>query len=314
MEYRRLGESGVKVSLLGFGTNNFGSRADYEASERVLHQSLEIGVNHIDSANIYSGGKSEEFIGKALKGKRHQAFIATKFAGSMGPVAAPNMRGASRAHLMESVHASLKRLGTDYIDLYYVHVYDPETPIEETLRGLDDLVRQGKVRYIGSSQLAAWQLAHARWTSTHLNLNRFVCAQNHYNLLKRDVEAELVPYCKTIGGGLIPYFPLASGMLTGKYKQGQPPPPGTRIAKAANFANVLTDRNFKIVQGLEAFAKARGHTVGELAIAWLAACPVVSSIIAGATTPEQVIENAKGLEWKLTADDLKEIDKIAPVA
>ncbi len=312
MEYRRLGNSGVKVSLLGLGTNNFGMRMDYDQSARVLNHALDMGVNMIDTANIYGGGKSEEYIGKALKEKRSQAIIATKFGLASGQ--GPNAKGGSRLYMMEMVHASLKRLETDYIDLYYLHFYDPETPIEETLRAFDDLVRQGKVRYIACSNFTAWQLANALGTSKHHNLNSFVCVQNHYNLLKRDPDSEVVPYCKFSGLGLIPYFPLASGMLTGKYKQGQPPPPGSRMEKAAWAASTLSDRNFKIVQGLEIFAKARGHTVGELAMAWLAANPAVCSIIAGATKTEQLVENAKGLDWKLTADDLKEIDKLAPIA
>ncbi len=312
MEYRLLGNSGVKVSLLGLGTNNFGMRMDLDESARVLNLALEMGVNMIDTANGYGGGKSEEFIGKIMKGKRSQALIATKFGLASGQ--GPNTKGGSRFYMMDMVHRSLQRLDTDYIDLYYLHFYDPETSIEETLRAFDDLVRQGKVRYIACSNFAAWQLANAMWTSKHHNLNSFVCVQNHYSLLRRDPDPEVVPYCKYSGLGLIPYFPLASGMLTGKYKQGQPPPAGSRMEKSSWATSQLNDRNFKIVQGLEAFAKARGHTVGELAMAWLAANPTVSSIIAGATKTEQLVENAKGLDWKLTADDLKEVDKIAPIA
>jgi aryl-alcohol dehydrogenase-like predicted oxidoreductase len=287
-------------------------RMDYDQSARVLNHALDMGVNMIDTANIYGGGKSEEYIGKALKGKRSQAFVATKFGLPMGQGA--NAKGGSRYYMMQMAHESLKRLDTDYIDLYYLHTYDAETPIEETLRAFDDLVRQGKVRYIGCSNFAAWQLANALWTSKHLNLNSFACVQNNYSLVKRDPDLEVSPFCKHSGTGLIPYFPLASGMLTGKYKQGQPPPPGSRLEKATWAASALSDRNFRIVQGLVAFAMARGRTVGELAIAWLAANSAVSSIIAGATKVEQVTDNAKGLDWKLTVDDLKEIDKIAPIA
>lgn len=312
MEYRRLGKTGAKVSLLGLGCNNFGMRCDYDESAKIIHQALDIGINHIDTANGYGGGRSEEFIGKAVKDRREQAFIATKF-GLLGGQGV-NTKGGSRLHLMQMAHDSLKRLGTDYIDLYYLHTYDAETPIEETLRGLDDLVRQGEVRYIGCSNFAAWQMANALETSKHHHLHAFACVQNHYNLLRREAEPDVVPFCKRSGTGLIPFFPLASGMLTGKYKQGQPPPPGSRMETSKWATYNLSDRNFKIVQGLEGFAKERGRTIGELAIAWLAANPAVPSIIAGATRPEQVVANAKGLEWKLTAEELKTIDALAPLA
>lgn len=311
MEYRRLGNAGVKVSLLGLGTNNFGQRCDYDQSKRVIDQSLDIGATHIDTANIYGGQKSEEFIGKALKGKRQQAFIATKFGMAMGQH--PTMKGASRAHMMDQVHGSLKRLDTDYIDLYFLHQPDFDTPIDETMRAFDDLVTQGKVRYIGCSNFAAWQLSDANSAADQKNLTSFTSIQNHYNMLRREAETDVVPYCKFSGVGLIPFFPLASGMLTGKYKQGQPAPVGTRLAGGGYWASMLNEKNFKNVEKLEGFAKERGHTVGELAIAWLASNPTVCSIISGATKPEQVVENARGLEWKLKPEDMKELDKLVPL-
>ncbi|MBI3742747.1 MAG: aldo/keto reductase, partial [Chloroflexi bacterium] len=206
MEYRRLGNTGLEVSLLGLGTNNFGSRCDEQQTARVIDQSIDIGATFIDTANIYSGTKSEEFIGKALKGKREKAIVATKWSMPMGQ--GPNTRGGSRKHIMEQIEGSLRRLQTDYVDLYQMHGPDSNTPVEETLRTLDDLIRDGKVRYIGCSQHQAWQAAEAVWTSKALNLHAFVSAQNHYNILKRDVERELVPFCKKYKMGIIPYFPL----------------------------------------------------------------------------------------------------------
>lgn len=311
MEQRRLGTSGLRVPILGLGTNNFGSRSDESQSARVLDQSIDIGATFIDTAVIYSNTLSEQFIGRAIKGKRDKVILATKF-GSV-PIGGGNMADASRKHIMESVEASLKRLQTDYIDLYQLHIPDMVTPLEETLRALDDVIRQGKVRYIGSCNYTGWFATEAEWTARTNRLNRFVSAQNYYNLLKRGVEKELIPACKHFGIGLIPYFPLESGVLTGKYKQGAPIPPGSRMDKAANFRRSLTDANFAKVAALEKFAKERGHTVGELAIAWLASNPAVSTIICGASSPEQVVENAKGLTWRLTPEDLKAIDAIAPV-
>jgi aryl-alcohol dehydrogenase-like predicted oxidoreductase len=308
MEYRRLGDSGLKVSALGLGTNNFGERLGEQESVRVVHAALELGINFIDTANRYGGGHSEEFIGKALKGKRKQALIGTKFGRVSGK--GPNNSGGSRWHIMRAVEASLRRLETDYIDVYQMHVADPETPIEETLQALDDLIRQGKVLYIGCSSFASWQLCEAIWTARMRNLQSFVSVQPPYNLLEREIEEELVPLCRRYNIGIIPYHPLAAGFLTGKYRPGKPIPPGTRFALTPRHNHFFGERNFALLEKLERFAEERSRSVGELALAWLLANPLVATIIAGASNPEQLSVNLKALDWKLTAGDLKEIDQI----
>ena len=310
MEQRRLGTSGFTVPLLGLGTNNFGGRSDEAASLKVIDASIDIGANFFDTANIYTGTKSETIIGKALKGRRDKVILTTKFGMSMGP--GPNMKGGSRGHILSELDTSLRRLQTDYLDLYQMHMVDRSTPIEETLRTLDDLVRSGKVRYIGCSNYDAWHLVEALHTSRALNLNSFVSVQPYYNLLKRGIERELAPACEAYDIGIIPYFPLESGFLTGKYRPGEGAPSGTRFDKTPTFQAKLSEDNFAILAALESFAAERGHTVGELAMAWLAARPQVCSVISGASTPEQVQANAKGLEWKLTTEDLAEIDEIVP--
>ena len=310
LEQRRLGTSGFTVPLLGLGTNNFGGRSDEAASLKVIDASIDIGANFFDTANIYTGTKSETIIGKALKGRRDKVILTTKFGLSMG--AGPNMQGGSRGHILSELDTSLRRLQTDYLDLYQMHMVDRSTPIEETLRALDDVVRAGKVRYIGCSNYDAWHLVEALHTSRALNLNAFVSVQPYYNLLKRGIERELAPACEAYDIGIIPYFPLESGFLTGKYRPGESAPAGTRFDKTPTFQAKLNEGNFAILSALESFAAERGHTVGELAMAWLAARPQVCSVISGASTPEQVQANAKGLEWKLTAEDLAEIDEIVP--
>jgi len=308
MEYRPLGTSGLKVSALGLGGNSFGPRVDEQGTARVIHQALDLGVTFIDTANIYGSGQSEIFIGKALKGRRAQAVIATKFGRVWDE--SPNGRGASRSHIMEQVEGSLSRLGTDFIDLYQLHIHDPDTPIEETLRALDDCVRQGKVRYLGCSQVSAWQACEAVWTSRRLNLHGYVSVQPWYNLLQRGIEKEMLPFCRAYGLGIIPYFPLEGGFLTGKYRPGEPPAAGTRFAGNSMFGKRLNPRNFSILKGLEAFSAKRNRPVAELALAWLLANPQVSTVIAGATRPEQVSANARALDWKLNAGELQEIDAI----
>ena len=309
MEYRSLGKSGLKVSALGLGTNSFGRRVDEPVSKRIVDKALDLGINFLDTANIYGGeGRSEKFIGKSLKGKRHQVFIATKVGRVMDDT--PNGQGASRAHIMEQVEGSLKRLGTDVIDLYQLHIYDPETPIEETLRALDDCIRQGKVRYIGCSQVSAWQACEAVWTSIHLNLNAYVSVQPYYNLLQRGIEEEMVPFCREYGLGIIPYFPLEGGVLTGKYRIGEPAPAGSRFAGRQGDGRWTSKRNLSIVAGLQKFVEKRDRTVAELALAWLLANPTVSTVISGATKPEQVVANERSLNWKLSIEELKEIDEI----
>ena len=308
MEYRRLGNSGLQVSAVGLGTNNFGGRMEAEPAARVVDEAIELGINFIDTADIYSKHLSEEYIGRAVKGKRQQVLIATKLAGSIGE--GPNDRGASRQHIMQAVEESLQSLDTDYIDLYQVHFPDASTPIEETLRALTDLVREGKVRYIGCSNYAAWQVAEAVWTSRTEHLESFVSVQPHYNLLNREAEKELVPFCSQYNMGILPYYPLAAGFLTGKYRRGQAPPEGTRLAGGRMGARWLTDDNFDVLERLETFAAERERPMVELAISWLLARRQVSSVIAGATKPEQVQANAKAAEWHLTPKEMEEIDRI----
>ena len=310
MEYKNLGQSGLQVSAVGLGCNNFGRRCDQEQTALVVHKALELGVTFFDSADIYGPrGLSEEYLGAALKANRREAIVATKFVGPMGE--GPLWGGASRRYIFEAAEASLRRLGTDYIDLYQVHFPDIRTPVEETLRALDDLVRQGKVRYVGCSNFAGWQVVEAQWIARTEHLAPLVSAQNQYNLLDRRIERELIPAAAAYGLGVLPYFPLASGFLTGKYRPGQPPPDGTRLAGAGGMADrVLTEPNFETLTKLEAFAESRGHTMLELAIGWLASQPHVASVIAGATKPEQVEQNVSAAEWSLTAEELAEVDAI----
>ncbi len=307
MEYRHLGRSGLQVSLVGLGCNNFGRRCDQEKTTAVVNKALELGVTFFDTADIYGPrGLSEEYLGKALAGKRRDVVIATKFVGPMGEGSL--WGGASRRYIMEAVEASLQRLGTDHIDLYQIHFPDASTPLEETLRALDDLVRQGKVRYIGCSNFAGWQVAEAQWITRTQHLSPVVSAQNQYNLLDRRIERELVPACNAYGMSVLPYFPLASGFLTGKYRPGEAPPEGTRLAAGPMGERILTEQNFGTLSKLETFAEARGHTMLEVAVGWLASQPHVASVISGATKPEQVEQNVKAAEWKLTAEELAEVD------
>lgn len=309
MEYRYLGKSGLQVSAMGMGGNMFGRDVDADGTARVIHKALDLGVTFLDTADVYVRGASEEFLGKALKGRRHQAIIATKGVASMGE--GPNMGGASRQHLIDAVHTSLKRLDTDYIDLYYLHRWDSNTPIEETLRTLDDLVREGKIRYIGSSNYQSWQLAEAVWTARVNHYVPIVCNQPLYNLLDRSIEKEIIPACKEYGIGTTPYYPLAAGFLTGKYKRGAAPPPDSRGGRNPRMLDRWADgRNWTVLEQLEDFATKRGHTMAELAIAWVAAQPTISTVIVGATKPEQVEANVKAIEWRLTKEEIKEIDDI----
>ena len=311
MQYRRLGNSGLEVSAIGLGTNNFGDNSRWpfhmgpkEVAE-LIDASMDVGVNTIDTANAYGEGRSEEYIGLALKRKREQAVIATKVHGRMGE--GPNREGLSRKAIMHEVEQSLGRLRTDYIDLYQLHQVDNETPIEETLRALEDLVRQGKVRYIGCSNFEAWRVCEAIWTSKAEGLSPMVAVQPAYSLLNRDVERELLPFCDQYGVGVLPYFPLEHGLLTGKYRRGEEAPAGTRLASRTG---PLESANFDVLEGLEKFSKERGHTLLELAFAWLLSRPSVSSVIAGATSAEQIRANAAASDWQLTERDLGEIDAI----
>lgn len=312
MEYRNLGNTGLKVSQVSLGCNNFGWWADEQTSLPVINQALESGINFIDTADIYDHGNSETFIGKALKGKRDKVIIATKFSGSMGD--GPNDRGGSRHYIMRAVEASLKRLQTDYIDFYQMHFPDTQTPIEETLRALDDLIRAGKVRYIGCSNFTAWQFSDALWTSRTHNLHSFATNQVRYNLLDRSIESELAPFCQAHDVGVIPWFPLAGGFLTGKYRKGEERPADGRLSGPSPIGPpgnraydvFFTDSNFEKLAIWETFAKEHGHTVSELAIAWLLSKPYVSTVIAGARKVEQVKANVAAADWKLSAEDIAE--------
>ncbi len=308
MEYRKIGNSDFKVSEIGLGGNNFGGRADEETSTDIINHALEMGINFIDTAEMYAQGRSEELIGQALKGKRSQVIIATKFGQSI--TVGLNQQCGSRSYIMKAVDASLRRLNTDYIDLYYIHYPDSVTPIQETLRALDDLVRSGKVRYIGCSNFAAWQISDALWTSKVHNVESFIAVQSKYNLLDRTIEQELVPCCQAHGIGVVPWGPLAGGFLTGKYRRIQEIPSGTRLANPFPiYSDILTHSNFKRLAKLETFANERGHSVGELAIAWLLFHPWLGSVIAGAMSTEQLSTNIDATAWKLTAEDKVELDK-----
>jgi len=306
MKLRNLGKSGLRVSLIGLGCNNFGGRLDLESSRKVIHAALDAGITLFDTADAYGNrGGSETAMGQILGDRRKDIVLATKFG---LPMDDGEKTGASRRYVMTAVEASLKRLNTDWLDLYQVHRHDPLTPIEETLRALDDLVRAGKVRYIGCSNFSAAQVVEAQLTARQLNLNAFVSCQDEYSLLKRDLDRESLGTMEQYGLGLLPYFPLASGLLTGKHKRGAAAA-GTRLA-TPQFSGFMSDKNFDIVEKLDAFVKARGHSMLELAFSWLAARPTVASIIAGATKPEQIQANVKAAEWALTPDDLAEIDRI----
>ena len=307
MEFRRLGASGLEVSETGIGTNNFGGRLDYGKSEVVVHAALDQGINLFDTANIYTHGVSEEYLGRALKNRRSEAIVATKF--GMQWEEGPHGKGGSRKHIMDALDGSLKRLNTEYIDLYQIHRQDPDTPIDETLKALDDAVRSGKVRYIGCSNYDAWRIADAAWTSEHYGLSRFVSAQPEYSMVVRDIEDEILPACENYGLGILPYFPLAHGLLTGKYKRGQDVPEGTRLALLpAARDQRLTDQNFDLLEKLDAFVSARGKTMVDLAFAWLLAQSAVSSVIAGASNAEQVAQNAAASGWDLSAEELAEVN------
>ncbi len=310
MEFRRLGDSGLKVSEVGLGCNNFGMRIEQAETDAVVAAALDAGIILFDTADIYGGTRSEVMLGQALGARRPEIVLATKFAMPLG--AGPDQRGGSRRYVIKAAEASLKRLGTDYIDLYQMHQPDPDTPIEETLRALDDLVTAGKVRYIGNSNFAGWQIADADWIARGEHLNRFVSAQNNYSLLERKVEFEVIPACKRFGLGLLPYFPLASGLLTGKYRRGEAPGQDTRLAAwGARGAQALNDKNFDRLEALSAYAEERGHTLLELAFAWLLGHASVSSVIAGATRPDQVKANAAAGAWRLTPDEVAEVSKLA---
>jgi aryl-alcohol dehydrogenase-like predicted oxidoreductase len=288
------------------GTNQFGGKVDQAGVQAIIDQAVDLGINFIDTADVYQQGRSEETLGAVLKDRRHSVIIATKGSSKMGD--GPNDYGASRYHLMQAVDASLRRLQTDVIDLYQIHRWDAATPIEETLRALDDMVRAGKIRYIGASNFAAWQLARANLLAEIRGWSTFVTIQPHYHMLERDVEREIVPYCAAYGVGILPYFPLAGGFLTGKYRRGQAAPPGSRGESSAYVQRYMTDANYAIIERLADWATERGHTLGELAHAWLLSHPQVSSVISGVTSVEQVRSNARAADWRLSPDEQAEVN------
>jgi aryl-alcohol dehydrogenase-like predicted oxidoreductase len=308
MEIRKIGS--LEVTLVGLGCNNFGMRIDEERSAAVVRAALDAGINLFDTADIYGGTRSEQYLGRALADRRDEVVIATKFVAPIDDD--PSHAGAGARWVAEAVEGSLRRLGTDRIDLYQQHGPDPNVPIEETLTALDQLVRDGKVREIGNSNFSGEQIDEAESVSERQGLARFVSAQNHFNLLHREPLQDVVPACVRDGIGVLPYFPLASGLLTGKYRRGLPAPEGTRLSQLPEerASRVMSDRNFDQVDELSAFAADRGHTILELAFAWLAAQPAMTSIIAGATTAEQVAANVAAVEWRLSDSDLAELDQL----
>ena len=310
MQIRNLGGSGLRVSAVGLGCNNFGQRVDLEGSRKVIHRALDLGITLFDTADIYAGmGGSETVLGTVLGDKRKDIVLATKYS---KPMASDGTKqGASRRYIMNAVEASLRRLKTDYIDLYQQHDYDELTPIDETLRALDDLIRQGKVRYIGNSNFPAWRVAEAEHVARAMNVSRFISCQDEYSLVVRNIEKDLLPCAREYRLGVLPFFPLASGLLTGKYKRGEAAPADTRFGKAPQLRDrYVTPRNEDIVDKLQVFAKERGHGMLELAFSWLAARPQVASVIAGATRVEQVEQNVKAIAWTLSPEEMVEIDRI----
>jgi aryl-alcohol dehydrogenase-like predicted oxidoreductase len=311
MDLRRLGNSGLVVSVVGLGTNNLGMKLDMEQSREVVHAALDEGITLFDTADSY--GASEERLGELLQGRRDDVVLATKFGSDVRRRGHDNgadwgARG-SRRYIRRAVESSLRRLRTDWIDLYQLHRPDEATPIEETLSALDDLVREGKVRYLGSSNFTGWQVAEADWTARTRRLERFVSAQNEYSWLRRGVETDLVPALEHYGIGLLPYFPLANGLLTGKYRRGEAAPEGSRI-QSWGRESVLTDETFDVLEGLEGFGRSRGVTLLDVAIGGLAAQPAVASVIAGATSGDQVKRNVAAGAWEPTLEDLAELDEI----
>jgi aryl-alcohol dehydrogenase-like predicted oxidoreductase len=316
MEYRQLGRSGLTVSVVGLGCNNFGGSAtsiaganaaygliDLEGTRAVVNAAFDAGITFFDTADLYGNGGSETFLGQVLKGRRHEVVIATKW--GAGLEARPDIAWGSRRYIRQACEGSLKRLGTDHIDLYQMHWPDPSTPLEETIDAVDELIREGKVRYVGHSHFAPWAIADADWIARSSGRQRFVSAQDHYSLLAREAEAERIPACARFGIGLLPYFPLANGWLTGKYRRDRPAPEGTRMAGKA-----IDARTYDLIERLVTFAEARGRTMVEVAIGALLYRPEVACVIAGATRTEQVIANAGAASWRASAEDMAELDRV----
>ncbi|MBH5319971.1 aldo/keto reductase [Paenibacillus sp. GSMTC-2017] len=309
MQYRRLGNSGLKVSALGLGTNAFGKRADEETSRAIIHYALDNGVTFLDTANIYAGTESERIIGAALKGRRHEAVLATKAGLPTG--SGPYERGSSRNHLTRELEQSLKRLGTDYVDLYQIHTFDPETPLEETLRTLQDMVQSGKVRYIGASNYYAWELMKAVGISDKLGLERFISMQTSYSLADRTPERELIPMCSDQGIGIIPYFPLAGGILTGKYSSAQKAPEDSRAITDPNFKRFLSHDRITFGRQVEQIASDLGSTASALSLAWLMHQPLVSTVIVGGISVEQLKVNLSSISLDLDWTTLAKLDELS---
>ena len=308
MNYRSLGRSGLQVSVIGLGTNQFGGKVDQAGVNEIIDGALDLGINFIDTADVYQQGRSETALGVALKGKWERVVLATKAFFPTGD--GPNDKGVSRYHLVNAVEASLRRLQSDHIDLYQMHRWDDATPIEETLRALDDLVRSGKVRYLGASNYMAWQLARANLLAEFNHWTPFVSIQNHYHMFEREQESEMIPFCNAHNIGILPFFPLAGGFLTGKYKRGEGAPAGSRGESSPYVQAYMTDANFDKLEALEAWSAARSRTLGELAHAWLLAQPQVSSVISGATKLAHVQSNVTGADWALSAEELAEVNAI----
>jgi aryl-alcohol dehydrogenase-like predicted oxidoreductase len=311
VQQNNLGRSGLQVSVVGLGCNTFGAKVDGAGAKAIVQRALDLGITFFDTSDNYGGmGGSETCLGAALGARRKDVVLATKFASPMDQ--AGRLRGGSRRYVMTAVEASLQRLGTDWIDLYQMHRPDAATPIEETLRALDDLVRQGKVRYIGCSNFAAWQVVEAHWTARHHGLAGFVSCQDQYSLVAREIERELLPAMRACGAGLLPYAPLSSGLLTGKYRRGEPPPAGSRLAGRPELgARYGGDARMAIVERLRGFCAERGRSMLELAMSWLAAQPAVASVMAGVTSVEQLEANAAGVGWHLSAEELAEVDRLS---
>lgn len=301
MEQRQLGNSGLTVSAIGLGGNTFGATVDGDEAVRTIQHAIEHGVSFIDTADVYSMGRSEELVGKAIAGRRETVVVATKCGILLD--SGPHASGLSRRWILQAAEDSLRRLGTDYIDLYYAHRPDPSTPLDETLRAMDDLVRSGKVRYIGCSNYRSWEVAHGLGVSQNLGLSRWVAAQNRWNLLEGLDSPELEHAAEELGVGIIPYTPLASGILTGKYRRDADPEAGTRFGDLSRMRDRLTDAKIATAERVQAWAEERGHTPAEAAIAWLLAKPVVSSVIAGARSTDQLTANIRAASWKLTPEE-----------
>jgi aryl-alcohol dehydrogenase-like predicted oxidoreductase len=309
MNYKNLGKSGLKVSRICLGTNNFGGQLSEEASIEIVNKALDCGINVIDTANVYTGGKSEEVIGKAVKGRRDEVVIATKVGFGVGQ--GPNQGGLSRKHILFQVERSLKSLQTDFIDIYYLHRFDPETPLEETLRSFNDLVREGKVRYIACSNFAAWQIAKAHEICQTHDLEKLVAVQPPYNLFQRDIEKDILPYCQQEGLGVLTYTPLMGGFLTGKYSKATPPPAGSRYEYNQRlWQRVNKESNFAVLEQLESMAEHVGIPISKMAIAWILKNQSVTAPIVGASSKEQVEENCQITEIKVDDEAYQKLSEL----